>query len=148
MSRIRKIMSDQEIPLWYFYPSLQIFNNEGDNHKLILPEVILPNNYKTLVPEFYRGKGRKTIEEYTKNLESIFAKTGGLNSEIRLNWSVKQGLRNISIGIHGGFDVDESEGFTHFREHNLGYLNGIPPFLIATAYVKELLKRDKSKINL
>ena len=131
-------MSMDESELTLFYPSL-IIDMDSNTGKIIIPDVRLPEDYRRRVPLFYRDGGRENIERYTKGLVKVLENTPGLKAEIRLNWTDDEGLRNISIG-HGGFDISDEYESPQFREHNLGWLNSIPPFLIATAYVKELLK--------
>ena len=120
------------------YPNLDILGEP--ERRMILPQVMLPTDYKERVPLFYAAKGREEIDRYAKNLTDALKETPGLRTKINLNWDKEEGLRNIGIGSHAGFDLDDNAGYPKFRVHNLEWLNSIPAFLVATAYVKELLK--------
>ncbi|MAG02030.1 hypothetical protein CMI42_01725 [Candidatus Pacearchaeota archaeon] len=120
------------------YPTFEIVEGRG-----LIPNVRLPRNYKELVPRFYDQDRRKEIEEYARMLEET--SMGGIlvkSPEIRLQWEDKRGLTNISIGVSGGFDLNES-GWPSFQEHNLGTNTSLMGGSIAMKYVSELMKSRK-----
>jgi len=119
--------------LYMYYPYFEI-GKDG-----IMPHVTLPPDYLSLVPGFYRGKGREGIESYKDGIVEEFRRANVLEVRIDLNWDTNKGLRNISLGTHGGYDLDE-QGWHSFCPHNLSTRNGLPAFCIATRYVSELLK--------
>jgi hypothetical protein len=49
-------------------------------------------------------------------------------------------LRNISVGVQGGFDLNDSP-LPHFQEHNLGGGNGFYAMAVALEYMRELLSQ-------
>ena len=115
------------------YPTMEIVPGRG-----FIPKVTLPRNFKELVPKFYEQERKRTVEDYIKNLkETDLSKT-----EIRTQWEEKRGLVNISLGTHGGFDLNDRTGHPHFQEHNLGGTNSYIAMAIATKYVSELLKSE------
>ncbi len=128
----------EDLPLFLFYPSLDLIFDERE--KLILPNIRLPPDYRERVPIFYERKGKEKIEEYMSNLMGAFKDISAFQADMRLNWTEDQGLRNIRVGIHGGLDLSEERSSPRFEGHNLEWLNAIPPFFIATTYVRELLK--------
>jgi len=127
---------EEEMPIWMLYPTFVIVEERG-----IIPSVNLPQNYKNLVKRFNEQERRIEIEEYVKSLEDMLAKSNitQTSPQIFLKWDNDLGLTNISIGIHGGFDLNDDE-VPHFQEHNLGGENGLVAACIATKYVSELLQ--------
>lgn len=113
------------------YPEFIMCDTRG-----ILPTVRLPMNYKSLVPRFYQQERQEEVTLYAQEVEKTLLK-GGL--EIKLNWDKEVGLKNINIGISGGFDLEE-ENWPSFREHNLGGNSSIGAGMVAMKYVLELLK--------
>lgn len=104
----------------------------------IFPAINLPANFRELVPKFYAGGGREHVEQYVDELAKILEKSQRLNN-FRLNWTETEGLRNISIGVHGGLDLEDSS-WPHFQTHNLGWHNGFYAAFVAIEYVRELLR--------
>ena len=100
-----------------------------------IPNITLPENFEELVPDFHKNERRKTVEDYAKKVSEA---TG---YEIRLNWSERRGLENISVGTQGGLDLQES-GWTSFQEHNLSTGNGFAAGMVALFYIRELLKSE------
>ena len=84
-------------------------------HKGIIPNIPVPEDYKERISEFYKKKGKEKIEDYVTGLEKYMKSFGVV--DIRLNWDLPW-----------------------FQEHNLGGLNGFMAACIATKYVSELLK--------
>jgi hypothetical protein len=122
--------------LGFVYPTFQIIEGIG-----IIPRVLLPPDFKKLVPLFYKQGRKSRVERYANDLMKMMnAKswTGGL-LDINLQWDNEKGLTNISVGIQGGYDLVE-DGFPCFQEHNLGGENGYAAGFIAMQYVSELLK--------
>ncbi|MBU4086941.1 MAG: hypothetical protein KKB21_05190, partial [Nanoarchaeota archaeon] len=93
------------------------------------------------VQRFYEQGRRGDIEEYVTELEKMLAQESLVNSspEIKLKWDKELGLTNISIGVHGGFDLVD-DGNPQFQEHNLSTGNGGIAAYISTKYISELLK--------
>ena len=130
-------MSEFEIPISMLYPSINLHERKG-----IIPIVRLPLDYLDFVPDFYKRGGREKIEELTKFIEKSFTERKIFDGELRLKWDDKSGLTHISIGVHGGFDLNEDEFM--FQEHNLDGMSSIPAYVISTSYIHELL-RSKGK---
>lgn len=103
----------------------------------IFPNIHLPWNFRELVPEFYASGGKERIEQYKNNLQKRLQEAG-TPLDINLNWHDTCGLKNISVGVHGGLDLEGNLAI--FQEHNLGWTNGFYAAFIAMEYVKELLK--------
>lgn len=118
------------------YPTIPFFEERG-----FIPRILLPRDYKEIVPQFYKQNRKKTVESYAREIEKELLE-GKL--DIRLNWDEEVGLRNIGIGASGGLDLDEESAWPMFREHNLGgkttKSTGLATGLIAMCYVSELLK--------
>ncbi len=139
MKNMTEKKSEFKLPIEILYPTLEL-----DKDKTVLPKVNLPMNYKEIVPKFYAQKGKEKIENYVKGLEKISEDLLEIEideGDIRLNWDERVGLRNISLGIHPGFDLNES-GLPHFEEHNLGWRYSILAYMITTKYISELLKSE------
>jgi hypothetical protein len=124
-----------EIPKSLFYPTFELHPEKG-----ILPNIYLPNNFRDLVPKFYKEGGKEEIENYTTEITKLSKSLFRLleEPEIRLNWDDERGLTNISLGTHPGFDLFE-KGFPQFQEHNLGMYYSIIAGIIAQKYISELL---------
>lgn len=116
------------------YPRVLVVPERG-----LFPVVNLPEDFRVRVRKFYADKGRERVEEYTNNLRSLLRGSGN-SIDIRLNWHETDGLRNISVGVHGGFDLTDEDSWPHFQEHNLGWTNGFYAAAIALEYVRELIK--------
>lgn len=117
------------------YPTFELDKERG-----FLPRVCLPRNFKELVPVFYGRGGREKFEKYVRDFEKLCRESSFASElEVRLNWDEKEGLRNISLGIHAGFDLNDS-GWPNFQEHNLGMHYSLIAGAIAQKYVSELLK--------
>ena len=86
----------------------------------------------------YKYKGTEEVERYKEGLVDLL-KNDGKPIDIGLAWNDENGLINISVGVHGGLDLDDSI-LPKFQEHNLGGTNGMYAAAIATKYVYELLK--------
>jgi len=116
------------------YPTFEFIENRG-----WFPNINLPENYKELVPNFYKQKRKNTVEKYAKMVEEKFI--GKL--EIKLKWDKEEGLTNIDIGgIGAGLDL--SEQFSpHFCEHNLNTKTSLMTGMIAMKYISELYKSKK-----
>lgn len=125
-------MNEQEVSM--LYPTFLIVPTKG-----IIPNINLPENFRGLVPKFYAQKRKQDVEDYTQDLREML-KTGRRLSDIRLQWHLEDGLTNISVGTHGGLDLEVKAGMPCFQEHNLGWDNGFIAVCIATKYVSELLK--------
>lgn len=115
------------------YPTFEFIEDRGH----WFPNIALPIDYKTLVPNFYKEGRKEVITEYAKLVEKTL---GEEKLEIRLHWDDKEGLRNINIGYQGGLDLIENLGFPHFAEHNLATETSIASGIIAMKYISELLK--------
>ena len=115
------------------YPTFLISGNQ------IFPNIFLPEGWERIVPLFYEQGREKTITDYVISLKS-YIKNQSITSDypnIRLNWHPKDGLVNITIGTHGGLDLnDRRDAFT---QHNLGGQNGIYAGFVAMKYISELL---------
>jgi hypothetical protein len=115
------------------YPTFRFFENKNR----FIPVINLPENYKGLIPDFYKLEKEKEIEKYAKLVSEKFG------TELKLVWN-KKGLIDIGIGIHGGLYLSEQFGIPHFCEHNLETTMSIPPGFVAMKYVSELyFVRDK-----
>jgi hypothetical protein len=101
------------------------------------PVINLPENYKELIPNFYKEGRKETIIKYAKLIEETL---NNGNLEIRLRWDEKKGLRNINIGFAAGLDLTENFAHPHFLEHNLETQTSIATGMIAMKYISELLK--------
>lgn len=123
-------MEDEEVS--YIYPTLEVIGDRG-----ILGRVVLPQDYKELVLKFYEQKREESIELYSREVKSMLEKIAsqGFPWDINLQWSMEDGLTNISIG-EAGYDLDNGM----FCEHNLGEWISIAAFAVATKYISELLK--------
>ena len=107
------------------YPVLNIWEDRA------IPNVVLPEDYKEKIEEFYRCGCREEVEEYVGKLSSLS------DIEIRLTWDENLGLKNINLGVHAGLDLDETGG--RFTEHNIWSLEqAVPVFLVATKYASLL----------
>lgn len=107
----------------------------------LLPSVGLPHDYLLLVPKFFKSDGIENISRYTCEVQNAFKEASILDVQVELNWDDSRGLKNISIGTHGGYDLDDRERWPSFVTHNLSVRNGFLAFCIATQYVLELLKQ-------
>ncbi len=127
-------MDNEELQL--VYPTFQVFGGRG-----IFPNVWVPSDFLDRVPRFYEQGRREDVEKYAQDLGKMLSegKISGGFPDIMLQWDEKRGLVNISVGIHGGFDLT-NEDWPHFQEHNLGGENGYAAGFIAMEYVSELLK--------
>jgi hypothetical protein len=126
-----------EIPAYMYYPQLS-FLADGR----AIPSVPLPPDYLERIPLFYQQGRRKIVEDYVTKAGVYIQNRRIVKSapDIRLNWNEKTGLTNISMGAHGGFDLNDDRTIAKFQEHNLGGDDGIIAMTIAMAYVIELLK--------
>lgn len=125
----------EEQPVWMIYPTFLVSSEKG-----IIPNIPLPADYKERVPKFYKKGRKKIVEEYVDGLERMLARSKLTEApEIRLRWDQNLGLTNISIGVHGGLDLND-DYLPHFQEHNLGGEYGFFAAFIAMQYVSELLK--------
>ena len=113
-----------------FYPSFSV----GER---VTPEVPLPRDYQTLLKRFYEQDRKKEIEYFVCELRKVSS-----DIEIRLKWDEKNilGLTNISLGVHGGFDLQVEERIAYFQEHNLHGRTSYLAVAIALNYVRELVK--------
>ena len=125
--------------MYMYYPYFEI-GKDG-----IIPHVTLPPDYLELVPGFYKSNGVAEIERYKDEIAEGLRRANVLEVRRDLNWDSRKGLRNISLGTHGGYDLDES-GWHSFCPHNLSTRNSIPAFCIATRYISELLK-ERTEID-
>lgn len=117
------------------YPTFNIIEGKG-----LIPQINLPDNFRERVKKFYVQGRKEDIEAYTKDLEKIIKSTK-FEVDMGLLWHEQDGLTNISVGVHGGLDLNyDNPRKPHFQEHNLGWTNGFLAAAIATKYVSELLK--------
>lgn len=119
---------------WRTYPEFILANERG-----ILPHIKLPENFREIVPRFYEQGRKQIVERYVDGLGQFIHQLR-LRDTPRLNWDSELGLRNISVGIHGGLDLNEGFGGPCFQEHNLGTCSGYIAGIIAMKYILELLK--------
>ncbi len=117
------------------YPTFEFIKNRG-----LFPNITLPENYKSFVPNFYKQRRKDIIEKYSKSIEETLAKR---DLGIKLKWDNEKGLTNISIGFQGGLDLSEQFHYPHFAEHNLGTETSIISGIIAMKYISELLKSQE-----
>ena len=115
------------------YPTYEVLIDHG-----IIPNIRLPEDFKELVTNFYDQERKADVVSYSIELEKILGNSR-IKPGIRLAWHDTLGLTNISVGTHGGLDLNESS-CPRFREHNLGGINGVAAGMVATKYVSELLK--------
>ncbi|MCL5018727.1 MAG: hypothetical protein M1416_03120 [Candidatus Pacearchaeota archaeon] len=115
------------------YPTFEFIENRG-----WFPWINLPEDYKGLVPEFYKQERKNTIEKYAKMVEERFI--GRL--EIRLQWDKEEGLTNINVGFGAGLDLNKQIA-PHFCEHNLNTTTSLMTGMIAMKYISELYKSKK-----
>lgn len=113
------------------YPSLSISEDET-----VFSNLYLPEDYKIRVPIFYKCNGRDLIENYASCIARL-CKTDNLESNIKLNWDDKIGLKNIILGSGAGLDLTDI-GFPRFVDHNIGFYNVVPGLFIGMEYIKEL----------
>jgi len=103
----------------------------------IIPDIELPDNCRDLIRSFYAANRQRTVEYHRQELEKI------VGYDLLLKWDEQLGLTNISVGVHGGLDLDAETIPWHFQEHNLSGLNSLIAAAIATKYVSELLKSER-----
>jgi len=116
------------------YPTFSVVEDRG-----LIPSINLPRNFKDYVERFYQEGKKEGIEEYVDGIRVLIE--GSRKIGIRLRWDEQLGLTNISVGVHGGLDLEEKRGC--FVEHNLGWDNSLIASAIATKYVSELLKFEE-----
>lgn len=116
------------------YPVFNIFEDSG-----ILPDIRLPEDFLDLVPRFYDQGRKKDVEDYKDTLLKMI-KGSPFETEIRLRWDEKLGLKNINIGSGSGLDLSIEGNWATFEVHNIGTYNGLSGGFIAMKYVFELLK--------
>ncbi len=120
------------------YPTFEVNDQRG-----ILPTIRLPRDFQNRLPAFYERGRKQKVEDYAKNLETMFKTTLDFPFKIELNWTEKEGLTEISTSPSSGFYLETSGGWPMFSEHNLGALPAFATGFIAMKYISELLKSEK-----
>jgi len=120
------------------YPVFDVVQGRG-----LIPHIVLPENFREYVPDFYLHGRERTVEEYVVDLRRSLRSGIVLGdarlpkgTDIRLQWDEERGLTNISVGTQGGLDLNDRDVF---QEHNLSTGNGIIAGCVAMKYVSELL---------
>ncbi len=128
------MVDESETLLYMLYPTFIIHEERG-----LIPNLYLPINFKEdYIPRFNEKKKKEVVEKYSADLERVLHQTN-LKTDIKLQWDKLTGLTNISLGIHGGLDLDLDD-IPCFREHNLGIYNSFVGAAIAMKYISDLLK--------
>ena len=130
-------MDNLKIP--FFLPTFQIVKHLGV--EIIIPNVYLQPDFKERLPLFYAQRRKEVVETFVEGIPEVVNGTS-YNFPIRLKWSDKLGLTNISVGFAAGLDL-EDDVMPKFVPHNLGITNGYIAGIIAMQYVAEL-----GKVNL
>ena len=104
-----------------------------------IANLVLPLDFKILVPIFYKEKRKEDVESYVQELQKLTVGSE-LEMEIALNWHPDLGLANIGLGPSADFELNPQDGWPCFQEHNIGIYSGYVGAIIATKYISELIK--------
>lgn len=135
------------------YPTFPIYSD--GKTKVLLPRILLPPNYKELVPEFYRRGGKEDVEIYAKEVTAALSElkikiipeektlTGvpvelNLEDILQLKWDTVHGLRGISFGDRIGYFLTQ-QGRPSFETYDMTTKTSLLAGPIAMHYVAKLL---------
>lgn len=117
------------------YPSFRWIESRG-----IIPDIPLPQDFRTRVPDFYKANGKERVTTYAENLCKNMSGIFTDNFEPRMQWDEKRGLKKISVTPSSGLDLNN---YDEFQEHNLGGVASLVTGAIAMRYVELLLEPEK-----
>lgn len=104
----------------------------------IIPEFPLPNNFRDIIPIFYREGGKQKLEDYVFELQRALIETP-LCDIINLNWDNTLGLTRINLGLSSSFFLDSSAD-PKFKGQNTGIYSIVEGTFVITKYVAELMR--------
>jgi len=129
-----------------FRPTLELTSSDK-----LAPHIRLPNNYRELVPAFYKEGGREEMENYSERLQELL-KGSELGTQVNLVWErdakeklTDGGLTHILTNGKSSLDLEEDEEHNpEYHGKNLNIKNYLISETIATQYIALLIRNNNT----